>query len=84
MPPPDLHIETWLETVDRMRKLQCKVIAPTHFGFFEDEPGILDQLEKNLVEVLSWLPQAMKDDPSLEIFEERFFTWNKERLLNIL
>ena len=80
MPPPDLHIETWLETVKKLRLLRFKVIAPTHFGFFEDVQWHLDQLERSLIEVEAWLCNVMKDDPSPEALHEQYMAWCKQKM----
>ena len=38
MPPPELHIERWHESLARLRREKFACIAPTHLGLFDD-PG---------------------------------------------
>jgi len=47
-PPPDIDIEAWHESVDRVRKWHPQRLAITHFGAHEDVEQQLDALERGL------------------------------------
>ena len=48
MPPPELHLERWHESIARLRKEKISHIAPTHFGIFDDPAWQFDEVEKGL------------------------------------
>ncbi|MGC8855207.1 MAG: MBL fold metallo-hydrolase, partial [Anaerolineae bacterium] len=48
MPPPELHIERWRESLKRLRQLDIQRIAPTHFGIFDNPRWQLDAVERGL------------------------------------
>jgi glyoxylase-like metal-dependent hydrolase (beta-lactamase superfamily II) len=43
-PPPDIDIEAWLESLDRLEAWEPTRIVPTHFGAFDDVGAQLDEL----------------------------------------
>jgi glyoxylase-like metal-dependent hydrolase (beta-lactamase superfamily II) len=51
LPPPDIDIEAWRESIGLLRSLEPERLLLTHFGAFEDPPRHLDELEERL---LSW------------------------------
>jgi glyoxylase-like metal-dependent hydrolase (beta-lactamase superfamily II) len=75
MPPPELHFGRWHESIARLRSLQFKWIAPTHFGIYDDPEWQLDVLERNLIAAEAWLEEVMASDPSIETLRDRFATW---------
>lgn len=75
MPPPELHIERWHESVARMRKEKFARIAPTHFGVFDDPQWQLDEVEKGLNSASRWLEETMPSDPPIEELRESFTAW---------
>lgn len=75
MPPPELHLERWRESVKRLRQEKFNRIAPTHFGIFDDPDWQLDELEKNLDAVSHWLDEMMPADPPIEELRKEFSDW---------
>ncbi len=75
MPPPELHIERWKESLGRLRSLKPSRLAPTHFGIFEDVDWQLSQVEKGLDSAERWLEEMMKNEPSVEELREGFTRW---------
>jgi glyoxylase-like metal-dependent hydrolase (beta-lactamase superfamily II) len=78
MPPPDLHIERWRESIARLRRLKPAQIAPTHFGIFNDPDWQFDQVDKGLESASRWLGQVMPAGPPLEQLRPRFVDWVRE------
>ncbi len=75
MPPPELHIERWRESLARLRKEKFSRIAPTHFGIFDDPEWQLNEVEKGLNSASRWLEEVMPADPSIEELRQRFTDW---------
>jgi len=78
MPPPDLHIEGWHESIARLRRLKPAQIAPTHFGIFNDPEWQFDQVDKGLESATRWLEQVMPAGPPLEELRQSFADWVRE------
>jgi len=81
MPPPELHLEKWHESVKRLKQTKFKRIAPTHFGIFEDADWQLNELEKSLDAVSNWLDEVMPTDPPVEGLRQIFTDWMDEQAL---
>ena len=75
MPPPELNIPKWRESLRKMRALEINRIAPTHFGIYEDPAWQLKAVENALDESERWLEQVMPADPPVEELRARFTDW---------
>ena len=75
MPPPELHMERWHESVGRLRAVKAGRIGPTHFGIFDDPDWQLNEVEKSLHATSRWLEEVMPSDPSIEELRGRFSEW---------
>ncbi|MEO8356608.1 MAG: MBL fold metallo-hydrolase [Chloroflexota bacterium] len=75
MPPPELHLERWHESMARLRKEKFKYIAPTHFGVFSDVAWHLNEVEKGLDSASRWLEEVMPTDPSIEQMRQSYTSW---------
>jgi glyoxylase-like metal-dependent hydrolase (beta-lactamase superfamily II) len=53
-PPPDLDVERWIESLDRIRELGPVRLLPTHFGGSTDVEWHLEELRTRLVEWKRW------------------------------
>jgi glyoxylase-like metal-dependent hydrolase (beta-lactamase superfamily II) len=47
-PPPDIDLELWRDSIDRVRAWRPKRLAITHFGCFDDVASHLDAIEDAL------------------------------------
>jgi glyoxylase-like metal-dependent hydrolase (beta-lactamase superfamily II) len=75
MPPPELHLQKWRETLGRLGKQGFKRIAPTHFGIFDDPQWHLNEVEKGLDSAARWLERTMPADPSIDELRRNFTDW---------
>jgi glyoxylase-like metal-dependent hydrolase (beta-lactamase superfamily II) len=75
MPPPELHLERWHESIARLRQERFNRIAPTHFSIFDDPPWQLDEVEKGLDSAARWLEHAMPSNPPIEELRQSFTEW---------
>lgn len=79
MPPPEFHLEKWRQSIERLRQLDLRAIAPTHFGVFEDVRWHLDAVARLLDEIESWLEQVMPKDPPTEVIAQELTDWMHRR-----
>ena len=49
MPPPDIDVEAWRESLNLLRGLAPERLLLTHFGAFDDPIRLLDELEERLL-----------------------------------
>jgi glyoxylase-like metal-dependent hydrolase (beta-lactamase superfamily II) len=75
MPPPELHIERWHESLARLRAAKPGRIAPTHFGIYDDPEWQFDEVEKGLNAVSRWLEGVMPSNPTIEELRGAFTEW---------
>jgi glyoxylase-like metal-dependent hydrolase (beta-lactamase superfamily II) len=75
MPPPELHLGKWRETLARLRKEKFARIAPTHFGIFDDPEWQLREVEKDLDAAEKWLEGVMPFGPSIEELRVQYIDW---------
>ena len=48
MPPPDIDVGLWLDSLERLRQLKPSRLLLTHFGAFDDVDRHLDELEARI------------------------------------
>lgn len=53
-PPPDIDLEAWHESIERIRAWQPERLAITHFGSYEDVDDQLDALARRLDQWGGW------------------------------
>lgn len=75
MPPPNLHLERWHESITRLRKEKFSRIAPTHFGIFKDVEWHLNEMEKSLHSAERWMEHALPSEPPIEKLRQSFTEW---------
>ena len=75
MPPPELHLERWRESVALLRQQKPARIAPTHFGFFEDVDWHLREIENGLDAAARWIEEVMPADLPVDELRQSFTDW---------
>lgn len=75
MPPPELNIEKWRESLRRLRGLKFRRIAPTHFGIFADPDWQLSAVEQALDNASRWLEHTMPSNPPPDELRTKFTEW---------
>lgn len=58
-PPPELDLDAWANSVERLRKLGPRRLALTHFGEYEDVSAHLDDLMTRLNAWRDWLSTGL-------------------------
>jgi glyoxylase-like metal-dependent hydrolase (beta-lactamase superfamily II) len=70
-PPPDIHLEIWKDSLDKLRALKPASLHITHFGKVDDPTRTLDALEKRLFSWADWMKRRFLEGKSeMEIIPE--------------
>lgn len=77
--PPELHLEKWHASIDKLQALDVRHVAPTHFGIFDDPDWHFAAIHRVLNEVDGWLSEVMPADPPIEELRTRFVDWMEEQ-----
>jgi len=67
-PPPDIDIDQWLVSVDRIEGLRPQALCLTHFGRFTDVSAQLERVRESL---------AMRSRRAREVTAEEFAEWSE-------
>ena len=71
-PPPEFHIESWRESISKLKAVNFSRIAPTHFGIFENATWHLEKLEMTLHDVEEMMETVMPNTHEKEVFRDSF------------
>lgn len=65
-PPPDIHLESWYASIDRLLALRPEVLYLTHFGPYRDVEAHLEALRARLGAWADWVLARFKEgkDPA--------------------
>jgi glyoxylase-like metal-dependent hydrolase (beta-lactamase superfamily II) len=63
-PPPDIHLESWKESLEKIRALEPDSLHITHFGKIDDPIRSLDVLEKRLFSWAEWMKERLLEGKS--------------------
>ncbi|MDX9993174.1 MAG: MBL fold metallo-hydrolase [Anaerolineales bacterium] len=77
--PPELHLEKWHASIDKLQSLGARHVVPTHFGIFDDPEWHFDAIHRVLDDVEAWLTRVMPADPPLEELRLKFVEWMEEQ-----
>lgn len=77
--PPELHLEKWHASIDKLQALNVRQVAPTHFGIFDDPAWHFEAIHRVLDDVESWLVEVMPADPPIEELRSKFVDWMEEQ-----
>jgi glyoxylase-like metal-dependent hydrolase (beta-lactamase superfamily II) len=70
-PPPEIDMEAWIQSIERVRQIEPQSICPTHFGRFGDVERHLAELEQRLQAWLLFVEERMdRGDERGEIADE--------------
>lgn len=80
-PPPDINIEEWLFSIERLRKLKgIEVFYLTHFGMVKNIESHLLALEKSLKDFSSFIRPYFEKNINIEEAVEDFKVFSKKYL----
>jgi len=81
-PPPDIHLESWKESLDKIRALKPISLHVTHFGRVDDPIRSLDALEKRLFGWADWMKQRLLEGKSETEIIPEFQKFTESELLS--
>lgn len=80
MPPPDLDIEKWQQSIKHIQNFTPTRIIPTHFGVYTDARWHLEAVLEALDDVEGWIEEKMPHNPSLEDLRAQFLEFEQLRV----
>lgn len=85
-PPPDLHIEQWLESLKRIMALRPGRVFLTHFGELDDPVKRMNELVERLLDWAEWMREELKigmtEEKITPLFEQRVWAELRQAGLN--
>ena len=58
-PPPDISLEDWRASLNKLRALSAETLYPTHFGAYRDKEAMLAELEERLFSYAEWVRRGL-------------------------
>ena len=77
-PPPEINVEKWYASIDRIREISPDMLYPTHFGGFSDVDAQLDALSDRLDEWTRWVGERISAGRTEEDVKEEFRAYSRE------
>lgn len=77
-PPPEIHLEKWNASIDKMREISPDIIYLTHFGGYTDVGPMLDAAAEKIEEWSEWIGERVSAGKSDEEVTEEFGAYFKE------
>lgn len=71
-PPPEIHLEKWNASIDKMREISPDIIYLTHFGGYTDVGSMLDAAAEKIEEWSEWIGERVSAGKSDEEITEEF------------
>lgn len=72
LPPPDIEVETWQASIDKMRATGATTVYPTHFGVMHDAAAHFDSLEGHLHGLSGWMRDRLAEGMTEEALVPAF------------
>ncbi len=79
MPPPDLNLEKWRESIDTIQGYAPRRIIPTHFGIYDDAIWHLQAELEALDEVEAWIEVTLPKNLPIEELRQQFVEFEYQR-----
>jgi glyoxylase-like metal-dependent hydrolase (beta-lactamase superfamily II) len=81
MAPPEFHLESWRQSLEKLRQEKITHILPTHFGIFPDPDWHLNAVSEALENIEQWMSEIMPLELPLEELETEFLQLENKRAL---
>lgn len=73
--PPELNLEKWRASLEKLLAMDFKRIAPTHFSVFDDAEKHLRSAIVAVDETSRWLEEVMPAEPTIEELGQKVEAW---------
>ena len=81
LPPPEINLDLWRASLQRLRALGIKRLVPTHFGFYTDVARHLEAVTHAVADAQAWAAETIPQAPSDEALRKLVTAWLRERAL---
>ncbi|MCL4557620.1 MAG: MBL fold metallo-hydrolase [Deltaproteobacteria bacterium] len=71
-PPPDINVEMWQGSIEKMRMLNPSALYLTHFGVYRDVREHLQRLEDTLLGWTDWVGTRLKQGKPEDVIVKEF------------
>jgi glyoxylase-like metal-dependent hydrolase (beta-lactamase superfamily II) len=78
-PPPEFHLDTWLQTIDKLAAHNFEAIYPTHFGRVDNVAEHLGTLKVVMKDAAVYIRQQMEAGHTQEQIIQLYNGWNRQR-----
>lgn len=72
LPPPDINIEVWKESIELLRSRKAKAFYLTHYGAVTQVDAHLDALTTNIDTLAAWVKEHLDAGESIEEMTPKF------------
>ncbi len=79
MPPPDLNLEQWRNSIRHIQEFAPVRIIPTHFEVYSDARWHLQAVVSALDEVQAWIENMMPLNPTIEELRQQFIEFEQSQ-----
>lgn len=79
MVPPEFNLESWRQSLEKLKKETFHFIAPTHYGVFSDAQWHLEAVKTALDEIDKWIQNTPLDQLSPNEVNQHFLAWTRLR-----
>lgn len=79
-PPPDIHIENWNKSIEKIRNLNPKSLFLAHYGEVTDVNPHLDQLKKMIHDWANWIKPHYEAGEKAETITPNFVKYTQDQL----
>ncbi len=77
--PPELHLEKWHNSLEKLLAMNFERVAPTHFSVFDDAEKHLKSALASVHDTSRWLEKVMPSEPTIEELGQKVVVWMKEQ-----
>lgn len=79
-PPPDIDLEAWFASLDRLRSLTPKTLYLTHYGPVDEVASHLDTLQEMLQDWAGWMKPHYEAGTAAEVITPQFQAYAEAQL----
>ncbi|HKH11915.1 MAG TPA: MBL fold metallo-hydrolase [Rubrobacter sp.] len=80
-PPPEIDVDAWVRSIEKIRKIDPSTLHPTHFGRYDDVDRHLSELEQRLQDWLLFVEGRTNEGASQEEISEELRTKGDAEML---
>jgi glyoxylase-like metal-dependent hydrolase (beta-lactamase superfamily II) len=79
-PPPDIHLESWKQSLDKIRLLFPSSLYVTHFGKIDSPIKLIDEFEQRLFSWADWVKRRLLEGKSESEIVPEFQAFTEQSL----